>query len=118
MQKPGVMLKELLSHVGKKPATVLYPFVKVEMPPKFRGKLKFHSENCIGCNICMRDCPANAIKIIKIEDKKFKAQIELGQCIYCGQCVDSCPKNALSMTDEFELAQIDPQRMTVVEGAE
>jgi len=105
MKKPGKMVKEVLGAVLRKPATVLYPFEKIEMPDKFRGKLKFYSEKCIGCKACMRDCPSGAITINKVGDKQFEAVIELDKCIYCAQCVDSCPKDALEATREYELAQ-------------
>jgi formate hydrogenlyase subunit 6/NADH:ubiquinone oxidoreductase subunit I len=107
MRKPGKMFAEVMRSMVKKPATVLYPFVSVKMPPKFRGKLKFTAPLCIGCKICMRDCPSAAINIRKVGEKQFEADIDLSKCIYCAQCVDSCPKKALASTEEFELAQLN-----------
>jgi NAD(P)H-quinone oxidoreductase subunit I len=112
MKKPGKMTVELLRNATRKAATVLYPFVKVTMPAKFRGRLKFTPERCIGCKLCMRDCPSNAINIRKIADKQFEADIDCSMCIYCAQCVDSCPKKALEATGEFELAQLDRTKLT------
>ncbi|MBN1823934.1 MAG: 4Fe-4S binding protein [Endomicrobiales bacterium] len=114
MIKPGAMLREVLRHMAKKPATEQYPFVKKEKPPKFRGKLVFYAEKCIGCNMCVRDCPANAIKITKKGDKQFECEIMMNRCIFCAQCVDSCPRKALEATKEFELAQLDPKKFKVV----
>ena len=108
------MLKEILNHVARKPATQRYPFVKVEKPDKFRGKLKFYPEKCIGCRFCMKDCPANAITITKTGDKQFEAEIRLDKCVYCGQCVLSCPKQALEMTKDFELAGLDRKQLRVI----
>lgn len=107
----GKIAKMVLSFVMKKPATIGYPFVKPEIPKSFRGRIKFHPEKCIGCQMCVRDCPADAIKIRKIGDKKFECELKLGNCIYCGQCVDSCPKKALELTTDFELAQLDPKKL-------
>jgi len=112
--RPGKMIDFVLRSLFKKPATVNYPFEKMEMPKSFRGKLSFDAEKCIGCMLCMKDCPADAIKIIKVGEKKFEAEIDLGKCVYCAQCVDSCPRKALQITPEFELAQIDRNKLKVV----
>lgn len=114
MKKPGKMLREVLRNSVMKPATCSYPYVKLEMPAKFRGKLKFYSERCIGCKACMRDCPSNAIVITKVGDKRFEAEIALDRCLYCAQCVDSCPKDALEATCEYELAETDRRDLKVM----
>jgi len=115
MRKPGKMLSELLKHVMKAPATTEYPFKKVDVPASFRGQIVFISENCIGCNICVRDCPADAIVISKPgEEKIFGAAFELDKCIYCAQCVLSCPKDALAISPDFELAQLSRDNLKVI----
>ncbi len=109
MKIPGKMAKEVLRHSLKPPATLNYPYVKPEMPDNFRGKIVFDPVRCIGCRMCVKDCPALAIEIAAVGDKKFEARFYLDRCIYCAQCVDSCPKDALLNTKEYELAQIDRQ---------
>lgn len=113
MKKPGAMTREILRHGFKKPATNLYPFAPSITPKGFRGKMMFDPEKCIGCKLCMKDCPADAIEIIKVGEKKFEAKFDLTKCIFCGQCVDSCNKDALSISTTFELAQLDPKKLTV-----
>jgi formate hydrogenlyase subunit 6/NADH:ubiquinone oxidoreductase subunit I len=113
MTKAGKMLREVLRSVGKKPATVRYPHVKVAMPAGFRGKLVFDPAKCIGCKLCMRDCPSAAIEIVKVGEKKFEAHVDVAKCIACGQCVDSCPKEALRLTGDFELAQLARGKLRV-----
>lgn len=114
MKKPGKMLAEVLNHIFKKPATINYPFEKVQMPAHFRGKLKFEAEKCIGCKLCMRDCPASAITITKLGEKLFEARLDMDKCIYCSQCVFSCGPDALSATDDYELAQLKRQGLSVI----
>lgn len=113
MKKPGKMLRKVLSSIFIKPATTAYPRKKFEMPDKFRGKIVFHPDLCIGCRICMRDCPAGAINIMKVGEKTFEAEIDLSKCIYCAQCVDSCPKKALEISGAFELASLDKSRLKI-----
>jgi formate hydrogenlyase subunit 6/NADH:ubiquinone oxidoreductase subunit I len=113
MARPAKMLKQLLRSLRKKPATVKYPAEGKEMPKGFRGKLKFYPEKCVGCKLCMRDCPTGAIEIRKLNEKEFEAVIDLGKCIYCAQCVDSCLKKALEVTPEYELAQLDNAKLRV-----
>jgi formate hydrogenlyase subunit 6/NADH:ubiquinone oxidoreductase subunit I len=113
MTRPGKMLQQVLGAAMKRPVTVRYPAVKVLMPDKFRGKIQFDSSKCIGCRLCMRDCPSNAITIRKVGDKQFQADMDLGRCIYCAQCVDTCPKKALRSTGEFELAQLQRGRLQI-----
>ncbi|MBN2452911.1 MAG: 4Fe-4S binding protein [Candidatus Omnitrophica bacterium] len=118
MIRPGKMIKQVLQSLFMKPATLLYPFKKSPMPEHFRGEIIFHPELCIGCQMCVRDCPSRAIKIKKTEDNKFEAEIDLGKCIYCAQCVMSCPKKALESTKEFELAVLDKSKLKIIFSAD
>jgi len=84
------------------------------MPARFRGKVVADASKCIGCKLCMRDCPSNAIHITKVGEKRFEIQIDLDKCIYCGQCADSCNKEVLTVTPEYELAQLDRKKFKTV----
>jgi formate hydrogenlyase subunit 6/NADH:ubiquinone oxidoreductase subunit I len=112
MKHPGRIIPEIFRMLVKKPATVNYPQEKKVMPKNFRGKIKFDSKACIGCKICMRDCPAKAIEISPTgQEKVFKSKFYLDRCIFCAQCVDSCPRKALSSSTEFELAHFDRKKL-------
>ena len=77
----------------------------VQTPPGFRGKIQYDKEKCIGCKLCIKVCPCNAIEF-KESEKKIK--IYLARCCFCSQCNDICPVNCLSMSNEFLLADTNP----------
>ena len=76
----------------------------VALPPKFRGKIAYDRENCIGCQQCYKICPTRAIEWLP-EEKKIK--VFISRCCFCAQCVDICPVNTLAMTEDFLLASYD-----------
>jgi formate hydrogenlyase subunit 6/NADH:ubiquinone oxidoreductase subunit I len=77
----------------------------VPTPKGFRGKIKYDTEKCIGCKLCIKVCPCAAIEF---KEKEKKIKIYLARCCFCSQCNDICPVNCLSMGDEFLLAAADP----------
>ena len=77
----------------------------IPTPEGFRGKIKYDKEKCIGCKLCIKVCPCNAIEF-RENEKKIK--IYLARCCFCSQCNDICPVSCLSMSDEFLLSDADP----------
>jgi len=110
----GSMMPQALKHLFEKPATMNYPKKQEDTFVNIRGKLTFDASKCVGCRMCVRDCPAKAIEIEKVADKQFKAVVSLDRCIFCGQCVDSCNKKALSCSNQFELGDLSCEDMKVV----
>jgi len=115
-KKWGTMIPLMLGMFVKKADTNLYPAIQAEVADRFRGMLAFEADLCVGCKLCEKVCPTDAIKIERIEgieEKRYNAVVQLDKCIFCGQCVDTCRKDALRNTSDFELACSDKNSLTV-----
>lgn len=62
-------------------------------------------EKCVGCNACVRACPAPEANITKLlENDKFVTTVNYDRCIACGECVKSCTHGARDYLDDTEAA--------------
>ncbi|MCR4391751.1 MAG: 4Fe-4S binding protein [Candidatus Acetothermia bacterium] len=122
-----MILKTLFSQLFTRPATNRFPakympksvtrFLEkirsgkaklvppVPVPPRFRGRIAYDHDKCIGCQLCIRVCPA---KVIQFRPEVKKIRMHVARCTFCAQCVDACPVGALALSHAFLLA--DPDR--------
>lgn len=117
----GSMFGDVFKSLFKKPMTEKYPFTPSETPVNFRGKLIWDPEKCTGCQLCVKDCPANAIEILTIDkvNKKFVMRYNMDRCTYCAQCVLNCRFSCIQMSeDQWELASTRREPFEVYYGRE
>jgi len=97
-------LKEAMRALIKGPYTSRFPAEPHKPYPGFRGKPEYHLDDCMGCGACFQVCPAKAIDLQDIRDKRILT-VSWDQCIFCGQCQANCPtEKGIVLTEEFDLA--------------
>lgn len=83
--------------------TLQYPEEELALGDVYRGYVKLDANKCVGCALCAKVCPANAITMRRVEGT-YRPQVNYGRCIFCGFCVDACPVDALTRTEVHDLA--------------
>jgi len=103
-----------LENFFKPSYTILYPYEKGPISPRFRGEHALRrypsgEERCIACKLCEAICPAQAITIEAEERsdgsrRTTRYDIDMVKCIYCGFCQEACPVDAIVEGPNFEFA--------------
>ena len=95
-----------------KRATYPYPDKPLPIQKRSRGMLSLDLENCIGCELCFRICPSDAIRMQKVDFKEAgfhtnarseSPAIDFNKCIFCGLCSEICPPKVLHHTHKFDI---------------
>jgi len=104
----------VLENFFRPPYTIMYPFEKGPLSPRFRGEHALRrypsgEERCIACKLCEAICPAQAITIesearMDGSRKTTRYDIDMTKCIYCGFCQEACPVDAIVETQNQEFS--------------
>jgi formate hydrogenlyase subunit 6/NADH:ubiquinone oxidoreductase subunit I len=95
-----------IKYLFRKPYTRMFPKDEpAYVTNRTRARHLLDMDACIGCRACQLACPADAIKMYKVEGDypknrlKIFPGIDYSRCTYCGLCVEACPTGALKMTN-------------------
>ncbi len=123
-------IKDILSpftawkHLVREPVTIKEP-LKREAAERYRGFHKNDIEKCIGCGSCEDICQNAAIDLVAVDgvetkegDSGLRPRIDYGRCCWCALCVDICTTNSLTMSNEFNWVDTDPEVFRFVPGAD
>ncbi|KIK67760.1 hypothetical protein GYMLUDRAFT_68784 [Collybiopsis luxurians FD-317 M1] len=104
----------VIENFFRPPYTIMYPFEKGPLSPRFRGEHALRrypsgEERCIACKLCEAICPAQAITIesearMDGSRRTTKYDIDMTKCIYCGFCQEACPVDAIVETQNQEFS--------------
>jgi len=64
--------------------------------------IEIHSERCVGCEQCNKDCPYEAIRMVSRQDGRpylLQSKLYTNRCAGCGICVASCDSRAIDLPD-------------------
>jgi formate hydrogenlyase subunit 6/NADH:ubiquinone oxidoreductase subunit I len=95
------LLSQLLRAFFNRPETVSFPFGPANIPAGFRGRVYVIEENCRGCSLCARDCPAGALEFNRTDKNNYTLEYHPDRCAYCGQCELSCNFDAIHLCSDF-----------------
>jgi formate hydrogenlyase subunit 6/NADH:ubiquinone oxidoreductase subunit I len=115
----ALMLRDVLTSLVHRPVTERYPFERRPVPSRLRGKVLWNAAKCIGCGLCVRDCPAEALELHVLDKKakRFVMRYRVDRCLFCAQCTNTCPRGALSLSNqEWELAALSKEPFDVYYG--
>lgn len=77
--------------------------------------IKVDLEKCVGCNSCVRVCPATGANIAEYEgNEKVVIRIDDNKCIKCGKCISVCTHHARYYEDDAERFFADLQRGEII----
>lgn len=96
------LLSAILEAFKNEPETISFPSTPLVLPDGYRGEIvMLEPEKCSGCGLCVRDCPAQALELIKESREAFCLIYYPARCAYCGQCEESCRNQAISHVNQL-----------------
>lgn len=110
-----------LSYMVKPSVTLHYPEEKLLPFERFRGALLFDANTCISCNLCVKACPSDCIRLENATNEAGKKiakvdwySIDFGKCNFCRLCEESCPTKPKSVWHSLDYELVFSSRDEMV----
>ena len=104
-------VREAVTKLFSKPSCAMYPFEPSDAAPNYRGRIVFHPETCINCNMCERVCAGGAITHTSVKnedgDDVVTRSFDLGSCTFCATCADFCTRHSIELTQDYHMIGIE-----------
>lgn len=106
------ILKLAIISLFSRAYTTSFPKGVYEPIKQFRGRPRYHKDDCMGCGACAEVCPSKCIDLI--DDVKAVRPMRrlvqhLDACICCGQCERYCPtEKGITLTNEYDFVGFAP----------
>lgn len=69
---------------------------------KTKGVVSIIEDNCVGCNKCILECPAEYANVSYLRGTENKVRVDEERCINCGHCIEVCDHDARDYEDDTE----------------
>ena len=105
------------------PVSIKDPINSRPGAPRYRGFHQNDMEKCIGCGTCETICQNAAIDMVPVAgqevkdgDSGLRPMIDYGRCCWCALCVDVCMTGSLTMSNEYQWVDSDPDAFRFIPG--
>jgi len=107
------ILKLALTSLFTRPFTTRFPKEPFTPIDQFRGRPRFHEDDCIGCGACVEVCPAECIDVVDDANPQGPTRTliqHLDACILCGQCERYCiTEKGILLSTEYDYVGFTPE---------
>ncbi|HOW50901.1 MAG TPA: FAD-dependent oxidoreductase [bacterium] len=107
------------------PVTINDPVRERPGAPRYRGFHKNDVKKCIGCGTCETICQNGAIDMVPVDgiaakegDSGLRPRIDYGRCCWCALCVDVCMTKSLTMSNDYQWIDRDPDAFRFTPGVD
>lgn len=107
------ILKTAIRALFSRPFTDKFPSESYQPIPQYRGRPRYHKDDCIGCGACAEVCPSNCIDLV--DDTSSSPPVRrlvqhLDACIECAQCERYCTtEKGIKLTNEYDFVGFRPE---------